>query len=116
MSSAAGDSAATRSASTATCGVTRCLSTSSDSAATTVPAPYSASRSTSGAAEPGAPTTTATGSPSERAAVSSSRLIFLTVPSACSTRTRTDAIALCLLEQLLGGEEVGDLHAAQKLL
>src|SRR3954470_11595115 len=91
---------------------------SSLSATYTLAAPYRASWSFRAPAVPGAPTTTAAGSPSCLAAVSSSKVAFLTVPSTESTRTRTSAISRIPLssrpasDELLGGEEVGDLGAA----
>src|SRR4051812_32511995 len=99
---------------------------SSLSATYTLPAPYSASWSFSPAAVPGAPTTTALGSPSALAAVSSSNVDFLTVAApesdtAESTRTSTSAICLSPIsssrsDQLLGGEVVGDRSAAVALV
>src|SRR6266545_5486573 len=85
---------------------------SSLSATYTFAAPYSASVPFTAAAVPGLPITTALGSPTARAAVSSSRVAFLTAPSAESTRTRTSAISGISSDELLGCEEVGDLHAA----
>src|SRR3954470_21317552 len=107
---------------------------SSDSATYTFAAPYSARASFTPAAVPGAPSTTAEGSPSARAAVSASRVVLRTPPPAglSSTRTRTSAMGCSPLpselgcraagsDDLLGGEEadellgavalVGDLHA-----
>ncbi len=66
---------------------------SSLSATYTFAAPYSPSWSLTAGAVPGAPTTTALGSPSDFAAVSSSKVAFLTVPSTESTRTSTSAMS-----------------------
>src|SRR4051795_5120938 len=97
---------------------------SGDSATYTFAAPYSASASRAPAATPGAPATTADGSPSARAAVSASRVVLRTpVPSGLSsTRTRTSAMGMCLLflrsgsDDLLGGEELHQLGAAVALV
>src|SRR5579883_312876 len=62
---------------------------------------------------------TAAGVPSSRALVSSSRVTFLTVPSAWSTRTRISAIFFAtrpFLDELLRREEVGELDPAAALV
>src|SRR3954468_5165365 len=59
---------------------------------------------------------TAAGSPSERASVSSSKVTFLGAPSTCSTRTSTSAIADDSSDELLRGEELGELGAAVTLV
>src|SRR3954466_11952433 len=93
---------------------------SSLSATYTFAAPYSPSCSLTVAAVPGAPMTTALGSPSSFAAVSSSNVAFLTVPCPASTRTSTSAMSVSFSsprsDQLLGREVVGDLHAAVTLV
>src|SRR4051794_7644879 len=87
-----------------------------------VAAPYSASLSLSVSAVPALPSTTAAGSPSARAAVSSSYVTFLGAPPACSTRTSTSAMSACRpfsslwSDELLAREELGDLHAAVTLV
>src|SRR5690606_10988385 len=70
------------------------------------------------AAVPGPPTTTADGSPSARAAVSSSYVTFLTSPSTWSTRTSTSLMSSFLVcrrsmksDDLLGHQVLGDLRA-----
>src|SRR5581483_7101775 len=57
---------------------------------------------------------TAAGVPSSRALVSSSRVTFLTAPSAWSTSTRISAMTATrpFLDELLRGEEVGELDPA----
>src|SRR2546423_1433461 len=89
---------------------------SSLSATYTFAAPYSPSCSLTAAAVPGAPTTTALGSPNSFAAVSSSNVAFLTAPSTESTRTKTSAMSVSFSsprsDQLLGREVIGDLRAA----
>src|SRR3954470_15547015 len=90
---------------------------SSDSTTYTFAAPYSASLSFSPDAAPGPPMTTADGSPSWRAAVSSSKVTFLTFPSTASTTTRTSAMPGSVSsDELLRREEVGDLDAAVALV
>ena len=77
----------------------------------TVVAPYRPSASIR--ASPASPWTTAAGSPSRRASVSSSRLGFRMTPSSWWTRTRTVLTAasegLVDLQKLVGGEEIGQL-------
>ena len=90
-STAAGDADATREASSSAVGATTYPEKSGESATYTFSAPYSASRGWAASA-PG-PVHTTDGSPSRRAAVSSSRVTFLTSPSAvCSARTSTSAM------------------------
>src|SRR3712207_3882165 len=76
------------------------------------------------AAVPGAPRTTADGSPSARAAVSASSVVLRTPPPAglSSTRTRTSAMTVALLrssvrsDDLLLGEEADQLVGAVALV
>src|SRR5205085_338972 len=102
---------------------------SGDSATYTLAAPYSASASFAPAATPGAPATTADGSPSARAAVSASSVVLRTpLPSGLSsTRTRTSAMTSYSFakmrkarwprsDDLLGGEELDELGAAVALV
>src|SRR3954471_22090934 len=97
---------------------------SGDSATYTLAAPYSASASAAPAADPGAPATTADGSPRARAAVSASRVVLRTPPPAglSSTRTRTSAMTSVLLrsrsgsDDLLLGEEADQLVGAVALV
>src|SRR3954447_15563043 len=97
---------------------------SGDSATYTFAAPYSASASRAPAAEPGAPATTADGSPRARAAVSASSVVLRTPPPAglSSTRTRTSAMGMSLLflrsrsDDLLLGQEADQLLRAVALV
>src|SRR5437764_5145460 len=117
---AAGETRCASAARTSTFGVTRKPMAASPSATYTFAAPCEASASFAFAAEPVGPTTTAEGSPSTRAAVSSSSVTFLTSPSTWSTRTSTSAISLFLLEtvsdELLADQVLGDLRAAVALV
>src|SRR6185437_11549104 len=79
-----------------------------------VAAPYSASTADSAVACPG-PSTTAAGSPSDRAAVSSSRVVFLTTSPAASTSTNTVAMISSLpssSDELPRHEKLRDLGPA----
>src|SRR3978361_730231 len=99
---------------------------SADSATYTVAAPYSARVSLTPAAVPGAPRTTADGSPRARAAVRASRVVLRTPPPAglSSARTRTSAMGCVLLflgsgpdsDDLLAGEELDELLCAVTLV
>jgi hypothetical protein len=90
-STAAGEADATSEASSSAVGATTYPEKSAESATYTFSAPYSPSRAAPDS-DPG-PVHTTDGDPSRRAAVSSSRVTFLTSPSAvCSARTSTSAM------------------------
>src|SRR6056297_503586 len=106
-STAAGASEATRSVRTSTIGTTGWSVISSESAAYTAVAPYSPNVAAASPAPE--PNHTHTGSPSRRARVSSSKVVFLTEPvsRSCSARTRTGAMARSFLDELVLGEVGG---------
>src|SRR5919107_5780731 len=124
MTTAAGCTDCTSEASTSALGATRYSSSSGDSATYTVAAPYSARVSRTRAAVPGAPVTTAAGSPSARAAVSASSVVLRTPSPAgvSSARTRTSAMTASSplvrtgSDDLLADEEVDQLRGAVALV
>src|SRR5580658_7574772 len=77
-------------------------------------APNSAQRAWACSA-PG-PVHTTDGSPNRRASVISSSVTFLTSSSTCSASTRISAIPRSPSDELLRGEELGDLDAAVSLV